>query len=183
MCPWHLVRYPARSGPAGNAEFKLGDWNIGQFFGGGFDKESSLRLAVFFHNVVAVVREGAVREDLRALSDHAFTLDHVADAVGLLEHPLSGLNVDPLVAIIMDRQEVDERVGAIFGSIDTGHVDDIIDSDPERGKSLNFFGHNKATMQTFFFDGKENHEEDCEISDPVDFPQCQILCRHRVTRP
>lgn len=149
MRRFHRVRSGALS-PTGQAEVELGNRDVTELAGPGFYQEGAPDLAVLSDDVVAVVGESAVRGDLRKLSHHAVAFDHVPDPVFLQNDPFSPADRDPLIPVVVNGEEVDERMGALVGRVEAGHVKDFIHGHPHVSQLFDLFCHLIVNVRQFW---------------------------------
>jgi len=76
--------------------------------------EAAMGAGVAGGNVVAVVGKMLARRQPGRLADNLFTLDDELGAVGILNHPFAAEQGDDSVGLVLDRDEIDERVRLSF---------------------------------------------------------------------
>ena len=75
--------------------------------------ETAVSARVVAGHVIAVIGKLLARREARGFADDLVALDHEAAAVGMEDHPFAPEERDGVVRRVVDRDEIDERVGLV----------------------------------------------------------------------
>lgn len=107
-------------------------------------KKSSLRSAVAANGVIAVVGEGFTGQEPGEFSNDPVAFNNNAVSRGVCDDPLAAFDGDRNSGVVVNRDEIDEGVGAFRRRIQMRHMDNPVYSYPQ---SIQFRNHRPRLPQ------------------------------------